>query len=152
MVRARQARGRVLPRLHLPRYETAVPIHLTRRFGLDGTPDFRDAEELITLWERWARGEEQANAVDADLARAYIEAHAACEEATANLISARNALTAAGPRRIHGYCNVTMTESKGRIQWEKAARAAGITDDLAEAFRGDPVAQTRVSVDKRRRA
>ena len=92
-------------------YETQC-IHLTRRFGLDGTPDFRDAEELITLWERWARGEEQANAVDADLALRYIDKLADFEKAKADLAIAKERLIASGPRRIHGYCNVTMTESR----------------------------------------
>ena len=61
------------------------------------------------------------------------------DRADQRLERAKTALLAAGPRKIAGMLDIVQTNAKGRVSWEKAARAAGVDDTMAEPYRGNGV-------------
>lgn len=65
----------------------------------------------------------------------YIAALREHDHAKARLDRAKEALLAAGPRTIPELVTITESSVKGRIDWQKAARAAGVDDESAEEYR-----------------
>ena len=82
----------------------------------------------------------EATAEEADILRRCQEAREAFAAAELRKDALENAVKAAigeaGGIRL-GEAKVTWPETKGRVQWERVARALGATDEVAEQHRGE---------------
>ena len=106
-----------------------------------------DWPKLEAAWQAFSAGKtNMPTDSDEALALEYIEALGEKDRAEQRLERAKTALLAAGPRKVAGMLDIVQTNAKGRVSWEKAARAAGVDDAQAEFFRGEGSTRTSIKV------
>lgn len=102
---------------------------------------------LEAAWQAFTEGRTNLPAgSDEALALEYIEALHEHDTAKQRLDRAKTALLAAGPRTVPELVDITESDVKGRIDWQAAARRAGMSDNDAEGFRGKASTRTAIKL------
>ena len=100
---------------------------------------------LEAAWQAFAEGRPNLPADgDEALALEYMEALREHDHARSRLDRAKAGLLAAGPRTIPDLVAIETSPVKGRIDWQKAAKDAGVED--GEEYRGEPTTRTTIKM------
>ena len=121
----------------------------------DGSRPIETAMTREALLERWPELEAAWLAFrevrpnlpsdsDEALALAYIEALREHDNAKQALERAKTQLLSGGPRTVPELVEIAESSVKGRIDWQQAARDAGVDDEKSEEYRAE--ASTRTSI------
>ena len=113
--------------------------------GLPRSVLLEDWPKLETAWQAFSEGRPNLPADgDEALALEYIEALREHDHAKSRLDRAKAGLLAAGPRTIPDLVAIETSPVKGRIDWQKAAKDAGVED--GEEYRGEPTTRTTIKM------
>ncbi len=129
--------------------------HVVERVPVEPDGSDGSAAAIRALYPRPTEEPRPATPEEELLASEVIESAALNAEAKARHELARQRLEAAiGPAAaVAGTTwKATFALQRGRVDWKSAAEAAGVTEDAAEGFRGDPSRVLRVSTTKEKAA